>query len=172
MVHRCHFLLGAPDLWVRLGCLQSSTRNGMKWGAHALLENSHSRGCYLKLAVPLVQRVCSPKRPNTKDPGSYALVAYIAGDTSCHQPMGVDHMTALQLRGPMGLRVLQLCHPMLACAKRASCCTRIITLYGARKVDSGPRSISDSAVADPVAGKGGGERNMRSMAPPLAATFL
>ena len=44
--------------------------------------------------------------------------------------MGVGHVTVLQLRGPMGLRVLQWCHPMLACAKRTSYCTRIITLYG------------------------------------------
>ena len=50
-------------------------------------------------------------------------------------------MTVLQLRGPMGLRVLQWCHPMLACSKRKSYCTRIITLYGARKVDLGLRNI-------------------------------
>ena len=74
-----------------------------------------------------------------KNPGSYALVVYIAGDTLCHQPMGAGHMTVLQLRGPMGFRVLQWCHPMLAYAKRTSYCTRIITLYGAWKVDSGPR---------------------------------
>ena len=37
----------------------------------------------------------------------------------------------------MGLHVLQWCHPMLACAKRTSYCTQIITLYGAWKVDSG-----------------------------------
>ena len=49
-------------------------------------------------------------------------------------------MTVLQLRGPMGFCVLQWCHPMLACTKRTSYCTRIITLYGARKVDSGPRT--------------------------------
>ena len=48
-------------------------------------------------------------------------------------------MTVLQLRGPMGFRVLQWCHPMLTRANRTSHCTRIITLYGARKVDSGPR---------------------------------
>ena len=48
-------------------------------------------------------------------------------------------MTVLQLHGPMRLRVLQWCHPMLACAKRTSYCTWIIKLYGARKVDSGPR---------------------------------
>ena len=73
-----------------------------------------------------------------RNPGLCALEAYIAGDTSRHQPMGVGHVTVLQLRGPMGFRVLQLCHPMWACAKRASYCTRIITLYGAQKVDSGP----------------------------------
>ena len=41
-----------------------------------------------------------------RDPELYALEAYIAGDTSHHQPMGADHVTVLQLRGPMGLRVL------------------------------------------------------------------
>ena len=74
-----------------------------------------------------------------RDPKLCALEAYIAGDTSCHQPMGVGHVTVLQLCGPMGLRVLQWCHPMWALVKRASYCTRIITLQGARKVDSGPR---------------------------------
>ena len=68
MAHRCLSLLGTPDLWTRLGWLQSSTRNGMKWGVLTLLEIPHSRGCYLKFAVLLVQRVCSPKRPNTKRP--------------------------------------------------------------------------------------------------------
>ena len=139
MACRCLFLPGTPDLWIRLGWLQSSTWNGMKWGALTLLEISHSRGSYLKFTVLLVQRVCSPKQPNTKDPGLCALEAYIAGDIKCHQPMGMGQVTVLQLRGPMGLCVLQWYHPMLACTKRTSYCTRIITLYGARKVDSGPR---------------------------------
>ena len=138
MAHRCLFLLGTPDLWIRLGWLQSSTWNGMKWGTLNLLEISHSRGCYLKFAILLVKRVCSPKQPNTKDPRLCALEAYIAGDTLHHQPMGVGHVMVLQLHGPMGLHVLQWCHPMLACTKRTSYCTRIITLYGAWKVDSGP----------------------------------
>ena len=156
MAYRFLTSLGAPDLWTRLGWLQGSTRNGMKWGALALLEISHSRGCYLKFAVLLVQRVCSPNDQIPKrDPGLCALVAYIAGDTLRHQPMGMGHMTVLQLCGPMGFRVLQWCHPMLACIKRTSCCTRIITLYGARKVDSGPRSLSyccwkTSAIHDKV----------------------
>ena len=68
-----------------------------------------------------------------KNPGLCALGAYIAGSTSHHQPMGVGHMTVLQLRGPMGFRVLQWCHPMLVLAKRTSYCTRMITLYGAQK---------------------------------------
>ena len=63
-----------------------------------------------------------------KNPRSCALVVYIAGDTLRHQPMGAGHMTVRQLRGPMGFRVLQWCHPMLACTKRTSCCTWIITL--------------------------------------------
>ena len=42
-------------------------------------------------------------------------------------------MTVLQLRGPMAFCVLQWCHPMLASTKRTSCCTQMITLYGARK---------------------------------------
>ena len=60
-------------------------------------------------------------------------MVYIAGDTLRHQPMGAGHMTVLHLRGPMGFRVLQWCHPMLACTKRASGCTQMITLYGAQK---------------------------------------
>ena len=67
-----------------------------------------------------------PKNQKPKDPRSCVLVVYIAGDTLRHQPMGAGHMTVLQLRGPMGFRVLQWCHPMLACAKRTSCCTRIM----------------------------------------------
>ena len=67
------------------------------------------------------------------DPGSCVRVVYIAGDTLHHQPMGAGHMTMLQLHGPMAFRVLQWCHPMLASTTRTSCCTRMITLYGARK---------------------------------------
>ena len=63
-----------------------------------------------------------------RDPGPCALEAYIAGDTLRHQPIGMGHVTVLQLRGSMGLRVLQWCHPMWVCVKRASYCTRIITL--------------------------------------------
>ena len=63
-----------------------------------------------------------------RDPGLCALEAYITGDSSRHQPMGVGHVIVLQLRGPMGLRVLQWCHPMWALVRRASYCTQIITL--------------------------------------------
>ena len=42
-------------------------------------------------------------------------------------------MTVLQLCGPMAFRVLQWCHPMLASTTSTSCCTRMITLYGAGK---------------------------------------
>ena len=67
------------------------------------------------------------------DPQSCVRVVYIAGDTLRHQPMGAGHMTVLQLRGPMAFRVLQWCHPVLASTTRTSCCTQMITLYGARK---------------------------------------
>ena len=86
--------------------------------------------------------MCSLTQPNAKqanelstttDPRSCARVVYIAGDTLRHQPMGAGHMTVLQLRGPMAFRVLQWCHPMLASTTRTSCCTRMITLYGAGK---------------------------------------
>ena len=60
-------------------------------------------------------------------------MVYIAGDTLRHQPMGAGHMMVLQLCGPMAFIVLQWCHPMLASTTRTSCCTRMITLYGARK---------------------------------------
>ena len=77
MACRCLFLPGTPDLWMRLGWLQSSTQKGMKWGALTLLEISHSRGCYLKFAVLLVQKVCSPRLPNTKETlRLYVLEAY------------------------------------------------------------------------------------------------
>ena len=67
--------------------------------------------------------------------GSRALPwwLFIAGDTLCHQPMRTGHMTVLQLCRLMEFRVLQWCHPMLASTTRTSCCTRMITLYGARK---------------------------------------
>ena len=42
-------------------------------------------------------------------------------------------MTVLPLRGPMGFHVLQWCHPMLVQTKRTSYCTRMITIYSARK---------------------------------------
>ena len=42
-------------------------------------------------------------------------------------------MTVPQLRGPMGFHALQWCHPMPVQAKRTSYCTRMITIYGARK---------------------------------------
>ena len=66
------------------------------------------------------------------DPRSCVRVVYIAGDTLRHQPMGAGHMMVLQLNGPMASSVLQWCHPMLA-STRTSCCTRMITLYCARK---------------------------------------
>ena len=83
--------------------------------------------------LPEVGRTACTKGVFTKatkyqrDPELCTLEAYIAGDTSHHQPMGVGHVTVLQLRGPMGLRALQWCHPMWALVKRASYCTRIIT---------------------------------------------
>ena len=91
-------------------------------GVHALLEGYLSVGAaacdalycqrwevyYLKLVLTL-------KEPNNRltDPGPYAWVVYIAGDTLRHQPMGMGHMTVLQFRGPITLCVLQWCHPML-----------------------------------------------------------
>ena len=46
------------------------------------------------------------KEQSTKNSGSCTLVVYIAGDALRHQPMGAGHMTVLQLRGPMGFRIL------------------------------------------------------------------
>ena len=63
-----------------------------------------------------------------RDPGLCALEAYIADDSLRHQPMGVGHVTVLQLRGPMGLRVWQWCHRMWALVGKASYCNWIITL--------------------------------------------
>ena len=120
-------------------------------GAHALLEGYLSVGAaacdalhcqhwevnYLKLVLTL-------KEPNNRltDPGSYAWVVFIVGDTLRHQPMVVSHMSVLQFRGPITYCVLQWCHPMLTgTQRRTSCRTRMITLYGDHviKLDSGPR---------------------------------
>ena len=132
MARRCLSLPGAPDLWTRLGWLQGSTRNGMKWG-HAQSTGDHSQQGLLPevRCTACSMGVFTKMTKYQKDPRLSALEAYIAGDTLRHQPMGVGHVTVLQLHGPMGLRVLQWCHPMLACAKRTSYCTWIITLYGA-----------------------------------------
>ena len=119
-------------------------------GAHALLEGYLSVGAaacdalhcqrwevyYLKLVLTL-------KEPNNRltDPGSYAWVVFIVGDTLRHQPMVVSHMSVLQFRGPITYCVLQWCHPMLTgTQRRTSCSTRMITLYGDHviKLDSGP----------------------------------
>ena len=81
-----------------------------------------------------------------QDPGLCAPMAYIAGDTSRHQPMGAGHMTVLQLCGPMGFRVLQWCHPMLACAKRTSYGARIITLYGGGKSGFRPAQCQEPRI--------------------------
>ena len=127
----------------RQGWADSKAVHGVECsGVHSLYWRSLSAGA-AACSVPYCQykEVCSPSRPNvkqanklrTKNPGSCTLVVYIAGDTLRHQPMGAGHMTVLQLRGPMGFRVLQWCHPMLASTKRTSYCSRIITLYGTRK---------------------------------------
>ena len=58
---------------------------------------------------------------------------FIPGDTLCQHPMRTGHMTVLQSCGLMEFRALQWCHPMLASTRRTSCCTRMITLYGAQK---------------------------------------
>ena len=145
MTCRCLTSPGAPPL----GKVGLAPRQYTEWNevrhALSLLEFSHSRGCYLKFAVLLVQRVCSQKWPKTKDPRLCALVAYIAGDTLYHQPMGVGHMTVLQLRGPMRFRVLQWCHPMLACATEDKLLYPDHHLIWCMKpVDSGPCTPKDA----------------------------
>ena len=72
------------------------------------------------------------------DPGSCVRVVYIAGDTLRHQPMGADHMTVLQLHGPMAFRVLQWCHPMLASLMEDKLLYPDDHLIWCSKVDSGP----------------------------------
>ena len=85
-------------------------------GARTLCWRSLSAGAAAR-SVPYCQyrEVCSPTRPSANKPTNYqqrtnprscVRVVYIAGDTLRHQPMGASHMTVLQLRGPMGSRVL------------------------------------------------------------------
>ena len=91
-------------------------------GAHALLEGCLSVGAaacdalycrrwevyYLKLVLTL-------KEPNNRltDLRPYAWVVFIVGDTLCHQPMVVGHMSVPQFHGPITFCVLQWCLPML-----------------------------------------------------------
>ena len=91
-------------------------------GALTLLEDSLSRGCCLQCSVllalggvlPNLKLELSHKEPKQQtDPGPYAWVVFIAGDTLCHQPMVAGHMTVPQFRGPITFCVLQWCHPML-----------------------------------------------------------
>ena len=142
MACRCLSLPGTPDLWSRLGWLQGSTRNGMNWGVLAVLEISHSRGCCLKFTVLLVQegvltKTTKYQRPRALCPGGLYSWWHFASSAN-----GSGSCDCAPVTWPMGFRVLQWCHPMLACAKRTSYCTRIITLYGAWKMDSGPRSLT------------------------------
>ena len=74
-------------------------------GALVLLEDSLSRGCCLQCSVllalggvlPNLKLELSHKEPKQQtDPGPYAWVVFMAGDTLRHQPMGVGHMTMLQ----------------------------------------------------------------------------
>ena len=102
--------------WNEVGC----TRSTGDLSQQGLLPEVHCTAC--------TKGVFTKTTKYQRDPGLCAREAYIAGDTSHHQPMGVGHVTVLQLCGPMGLRVLQWCHPMWALIKRASYCTRIITL--------------------------------------------
>ena len=120
-------------------------------GAHAQLENYLSVGAAAydalhcqRWEVYYLKLVLTFKEPNNRltDPGSYAWVVFIVGDTLRHQPMVVSHMSVLQFRGPITYCVLQWCHPMLTgTQRRTSCSTRMITLYGDHviKLDSGPR---------------------------------
>ena len=109
-------------------------RQYMEWN---VVGRAHSTGDLSQQGLlPKVYRTACTRRcahrndriPKNNSLWSCVLVVYIAGDTLRHQPMGAGHMTVLQLCGPMGFRVLQWCHPMLACAKGTSCCTQIITL--------------------------------------------
>ena len=104
---------------------------------------SLSRGCCLQCSVllalggvlPNLELELSHKETKQQtDPRSCARVVYIAGDTLCHQPMGMGHMTVLQFRGPITFCVLQWCHPMLTRTLWSpSCSARMIALYGDRK---------------------------------------
>ena len=103
-----------------LGEVGLTPRQYTEWnvvrGALALLEVPLSRGCCLKSTVLPVQggvltyttECLTSQRTinNETDPRSCARAVYIAGDTLRHKPMGVSHMTVLQLHGPMAFRVL------------------------------------------------------------------
>ena len=99
------------------GWADSKVVHGMECsGAHSLCWRSLSQQGLL----PVVYRTASTGRcahlhdrtidkeqtKNQRPRVPCTLVVYIAGDALRHQPMGADHMTVLQLRGPMGFRIL------------------------------------------------------------------
>ena len=69
-----------------------------------------------------------------------ALEAYIAGDTLHHQPNGSRSRDYAPVTWAYGAPCPAMVSPNAGLHKEDKLCTRIITLYGARKVDSGPRT--------------------------------
>ena len=47
----------------------------------------------------LHDRMLTSQRTEPTNPRACSLVLFIAGDTLCQQPMGVNHMTVFQLHG-------------------------------------------------------------------------
>ena len=80
-----------------------------------------------------------------KNPGSCALVVYIAGDTLHHQPMGAGHMTMLQSHGhapvtwAYGIPCHAMVSPNVSLHKEDKLLYPDHHLIWYAKVDSGPR---------------------------------
>ena len=73
-----------------------------------------------------------------KDPGLYALEAYIAGDTLRHQPMGVGHVTA-PVMWAYGTPRPAMVSPNVGPSKEGKLLYPDHHLIRCMKVDSGPR---------------------------------
>ena len=73
-----------------------------------------------------------------KDPGLYALEAYIAGDTLRHQPMGAGHVTA-PVMWAYGTPCPAIVSPNVGPSKEGKLLYPDHHLIRCTKVDSGPR---------------------------------
>ena len=145
-VHRYRSSPGAPDLWQ--GWADSKAVHKI-WNVAGCARSTGdfplSRGCCRKCTVLQSTRRCAHphdlmlNKPllnyqQQQTPGSCARVVYIAGDTLHHQPLWSRSHDCAPVTWAIWHSVS--CNGFtqeLVSTRKTSCCTRMITLYGARK---------------------------------------